>query len=78
MIIIMKTDFHTYFHMLKSKTNHRGLAPIYLRLTVDNKRLEYSITRRIEPKRWNPKLQRAIDRRIIDAGDRGAICGSVI
>lgn len=59
MIFIMKTDFHTYFHMLKSKTNNKGLAPIYLRLTVDNKRLEYSITRRIEPKRWNARLQRA-------------------
>ena len=60
MIFIMKTDFHTYFHMLKSKTNNKGLAPIYLRLTVDNKRLEYSITRRIEPKRWSARLQRAI------------------
>lgn len=59
-IEIMKTDYHTYFHLLKSKTNQRGLAPIYLRLTVDHRRLEYSITRRLEPKRWSPKSQRAI------------------
>lgn len=56
----MKTDFHTYFHLLKSKTNNKGLAPIYLRLTVDLKRLEYSITRRVEPKRWSQKSQRAL------------------
>lgn len=40
--------------------NNQGLAPIYLRLTVNNKRIEYSITRRIEPKFWNKRSQKAM------------------
>ncbi|WP_346882842.1 site-specific integrase [uncultured Algibacter sp.] len=54
----MKTDFSTHFHLVNSKINNRGLAPIYLRLTVDNKRTEYSISRRIDPKFWNTKFQK--------------------
>ncbi|WP_171946628.1 Arm DNA-binding domain-containing protein [Flaviramulus basaltis] len=46
----MKTDFSIHFHLFNSKMNNQGLAPIYLRLTVNNKRIEYSITTRIEPK----------------------------
>lgn len=56
----MKTDFHTHFHIVKTKLNKRGLAPIFLRLTVDGKRKEYSITRRVEPDKWNPKLEKAM------------------
>ncbi|PQV48222.1 site-specific recombinase XerD [Jejuia pallidilutea] len=56
----MKTDFSIHFHLVNSKINTRGLAPIYLRLTVDNKRTEYSISRRIEPKFWNTKSQKVM------------------
>lgn len=56
----MKTDFSILFHLVNSKINNKGLAPIYLRLTVDNKRIEYSITRRIDPKFWNKKSQKAM------------------
>ncbi len=58
--IIMKTDFSIHFHLVNSKINSRGLAPIYLRLTVDNKRIEYSISRRIDPKFWNTKSQKVM------------------
>ena len=56
----MKTDFSIHFHLVNSKINSRGLTPIYLRLTVDNKRIEYSISRRIEPKFWNTKSQKVM------------------
>ncbi|WOD42889.1 site-specific integrase [Hwangdonia lutea] len=56
----MKTDFSIHFHLINSKINNKGLAPIYLRLTVNNKRIEYSITRRIEPKFWNKKSQKVM------------------
>ncbi len=56
----MRTDFHTHFHLLEKKKNKRGLAPIYLRLTVDRKRKEYSISRRIQPEYWNVKLQKVM------------------
>jgi len=56
----MKTDFSIHFHLVNSKINSRGLTPIYLRLTVDNKRIEYSISRRIETKFWNTKSQKVM------------------
>ena len=56
----MKTDFHTHFHIVKKKQDKRGLAPIYLRLTVNRKRKEYSITRRIQPEYWNVKLEKVM------------------
>jgi integrase len=56
----MKTDFSIHFHLINSKINNKGLAPIYLRLTVDNKRIEYSITRRIGPKFWSSKSQKVM------------------
>ena len=56
----MKTDFHTHFHLLAKKKNKRGLAPIYLRLTVDRKRMEYSISRRIQPELWNVRMQKVM------------------
>ncbi len=54
----MKTDFSIHFHLINSKTNSKGLAPIYLRLTVNNKRTEYSISRKIYPKFWSNKSQK--------------------
>ena len=54
----MKSDFFTHFHLVNSKVNKNGLAPIYLRLTVNKKRIEYSINRRVEPKFWNNNSQK--------------------
>ncbi|MHA7941683.1 site-specific integrase [Formosa sp. 3Alg 14/1] len=56
----MKTEFTTHFHTPNSKINSKGLVPIYLRLTVNNKRIEYSISRRTEPKYWSVKTQRVL------------------
>lgn len=56
----MKTDFHTHFHIVKNKKDKRGLVPIYLRLTVNRKRKEYSITRRIQPEFWNIKMEKVM------------------
>jgi len=54
----MKSDFFTHYHLVNSKVNKNGLAPIYLRLTVNKKRIEYSINRRVEPKFWNNNSQK--------------------
>ena len=56
----MRTDFHIHFHLPEKKKNKRGLAPIYLRLTVDRKRMEFSISRRIQPEYWNGRLQKVM------------------
>ncbi len=56
----MRTDFHTHFHLLPKKKNKCGLAPIYLRFTVDRKRMEYSISRRRQPEFWNARMEKVM------------------
>ena len=56
----MRTDFHIHFHIVIKRKNKRGLVPIYLRLTVNGERKEYSISRRIQPEFWNTKLQKVM------------------
>lgn len=39
----MRTNFTIHFHLVNSKINNSMLATIYLRLTEDNKGIEYNI-----------------------------------
>lgn len=41
------------FYMKKSKATKDGLAPIYLRITIDGKRAETSINRKVLVRLWN-------------------------
>ena len=45
----MKTKITTHFYAKSTKVNSSGQFPIYIRLTVDGKRLEYSTKKFIEP-----------------------------
>ena len=54
----MKQTFTVLLFLKTSKTNSRGKAPIYLRVTVNGKRSEMSIKQFIEPDRWNSTKQR--------------------
>ena len=56
----MKNNYYALFHLIKRKVNKRGLAPIYLRLTVDGKRKEHSISRRVDPRKWNSRQEKAM------------------
>ncbi|RXG29931.1 site-specific integrase [Leeuwenhoekiella marinoflava] len=56
----MKNNYYALFHLIKRKINKRGLAPIYLRLTVDGKRKEHSISRRVDPRKWNSRQEKAL------------------
>jgi site-specific recombinase XerD len=47
------------FRIKKSKTNKKGLAPINMRVILDNKRFEISSHRFIKPENWETKLCRA-------------------
>lgn len=53
----MKQTLSILFYLKKAKTDNNGLAPIYLRLTVDGKRAEISVHRSIEPAKWNASGQ---------------------
>ncbi len=41
------------YYLRNDKLNKDGLAPIYLRITVDGKRAAVSLNRHIDPDRWN-------------------------
>ena len=54
----MKSKITLYFYSKATKSNSNGLYPIYVRLTIDGKRLEYSTKKFIEPKKWSIELSK--------------------
>jgi hypothetical protein len=48
----MSTPMHLSFQLKKSKADEKGKAPIYVRITIDGIRTEFSIKRSIEPGKW--------------------------
>jgi site-specific recombinase XerD len=60
MIKIMKTNFSMLFYLKKQKNYTSGLAPVYLRITVDGERAEVTTNRECEPEKWNSHSGRAI------------------
>ncbi|RNL52635.1 site-specific integrase [Pedobacter jejuensis] len=56
----MKTNFSLLFYMKKQKNYTKGIAPIYMRITVNGKRAESATGRYCEPERWNSKSGRSI------------------
>lgn len=55
----MEKSFSLLFYLKKPKHYLSGLIPIYLRITVDGISKEISISRGIEPDRWNASAGRA-------------------
>lgn len=54
----MSTNFNQLFYLKKGRANEGQKTPIYLRLTVNGKRSELSISRKVDPKLWDAKLQK--------------------
>ncbi|MDR6845341.1 site-specific integrase [Flavobacterium granuli] len=54
----MKTKTTLHFYAKSTKSNSLGLFPIYVRLTVDGKRLEYSTKKFIDPAKWSSNTSR--------------------
>jgi site-specific recombinase XerD len=52
----VKTTLH--FYAKSTKANSQGLFPIYVRLTVDGKRFEYSTKKFIDPSKWSSELSK--------------------
>ncbi|MGF7077634.1 site-specific integrase [Mucilaginibacter sp. 3215] len=54
----MNKSFNLLFYVKRSKTNAEGLAPVYLRITVDGVRIEISSKRYINPDKWSTNGQK--------------------
>ena len=55
----METQISTLFHVRKDKRTADNLFPIYLRVTIDGKRFEYSTQRFISLEKWSPGMGKA-------------------
>lgn len=51
----MNTPLTTHIYARASKANAAGLHPIYVRITIDGKRSEFSTRKFIDPKKWDSK-----------------------
>ena len=54
----MKTKITLHFYAKSTKANANGLLPIYVRLTVDGKRLEFSTKKFVEKLKWSNELSK--------------------
>ena len=48
-----RTTFSLLFYIRRDKTNKKGEAPVFMRLTINGERADASIKRFIEPHAWN-------------------------
>ncbi len=51
------------FLIRKNRSNKLGEAPIYIRFSIDNERVEISTGRSINPHNWDSKLNKAITKK---------------
>ena len=58
----MKYDLSILLVLRKAQLDKKGYAPLYIRITVNGKRSELSVNRKVEPQKWDSRLQRMIGR----------------
>ena len=56
--MIQKHTFSLLSYLRRAKANKDGLAPVYLRITLDGKRAELSAQTFVDPAKWNPQKGR--------------------
>jgi hypothetical protein len=49
----MNTTVSILFYIKRSKANNDGICPIYVRVTIQAKRFEFSANRYVNPERWS-------------------------
>lgn len=54
----MKDSYSLLFYIKRSKADVNGKVNIYLRITIDSKRAELSIKRKVSLSKWNPSANR--------------------
>ena len=49
----MNTTVSVLFYIKRAKVNNEGVCPIYVRVTIQSKRFEFSSNRYINPEKWS-------------------------
>ncbi len=49
----MKTTVSILFYIKRAKVNNEGICPIYVRITIQAKRFEFSSNRYVNPEKWS-------------------------
>ena len=49
----MKDTFSVIFYIRKTRADKNGMAPIFLRITVNSQRAEWSVQRKVQTANWN-------------------------
>src|SRR5690606_23290907 len=55
---MMKTNLTTHIFARAAKANLAGEYPIYIRITIDGKRSEFTTKKYIDPKKWDQRTMR--------------------
>jgi hypothetical protein len=58
----METYHHVTFYTRKSRSNKSSESDIYLRVTVNSKRSDMSIGRKVDPRKWNVNSEKMMGR----------------
>jgi len=58
----MKNKIVTHFYVMEARKDSKGLAPIYLRITINGERAEISTDKKIVPESWDKSNERVAGR----------------
>jgi len=56
----MHTQYQLTFFIRKSRSKKTSDSDVYMRITVDNKRSDISISRKVDPRKWGSKSEKAL------------------
>ena len=68
-----RTTFNVVFFCKKTKVTKKGKAPIYVRVTTNGVATEIYTRCRIEPEKWNQRLERTMCRDDMDVQINGIL-----
>lgn len=54
----MNTTISILFYIKRAKTNIKGICPIYVRITIDSRRLEFSSTKYVNIDQWSSEFSK--------------------
>jgi hypothetical protein len=56
----MKNRISTHFYVKETRKDRKGLAPIYLRITINGERAEVTTNKKVNPVLWDKSTERVV------------------